>query len=153
MDLLNSGLDGIRFLEEELKVPYWKNIDEDGEENPSNWSRKFNLDNWGIFVAVEDNEYVGGAVLAYHTPEIHMLEGKNNITVLWDLRVKPEFRGVGIGSALFKHAVQWSKEKGCKRMKIETQNNNVEACIFYKKQGSKLGAINQYAYKDSQMKL
>ena len=47
---------------------------------------------------------------------------------------------------LFSFAVNWSKERNCKQIKIETQNNNVPACKFYAKQGAILSEINEYAY-------
>ena len=68
-----------------MEVPYWKNYD--GKENPYSWPKNFDTNKWGFFVAVENNEYVGGAVVAYQTPEIRILEGKNDITVLWDIRL------------------------------------------------------------------
>jgi len=86
--------------------------------------------------------------LAYQTLNVNMLEGKSDISVLWDIRVLPEKRGFGVGSMLFEQGVNWSKERGCKRIKIETQNTNINACRFYKKHGCKLGNINQYAYGD-----
>jgi ribosomal protein S18 acetylase RimI-like enzyme len=56
------------------------------------------------------------------------------------------YKGKGIGTKLFEKAVEWSKERNCVQMKIETQNINSKACEFYKKQGSILGKIDEYAY-------
>ena len=60
----------------------------------------------------------------------------------------PEYRGEGVGSYLFKAAETWAIAKGCKYLKIETQNVNAPACLFYQKQGCVLGAINTFAYPD-----
>jgi signal transduction histidine kinase len=54
----------------------------------------------------------------------------------------------GIGTAILQKCIEWSKKRNCKRLKIETQNINVNACKFYMKQGATLGSVNRYAYKD-----
>ena len=64
-----------------------------------------------------------------------------------DIRVDPAFRGKGIGSACWSER-RWARQRGCKLLKIETQNNNVQACRFYAKQGCELGGILRHAYKD-----
>ncbi|MBI3272251.1 MAG: GNAT family N-acetyltransferase, partial [Planctomycetes bacterium] len=53
----------------------------------------------------------------------------------------------GVGSALFREAVRWSTAKGCRRLKAETQNNNVGACKFYRRQGCRLGQVQFHAYE------
>ena len=40
----------------------------------------------------------------------------------------------------------WARKKGCRQLKIETQNVNVPACRFYARQGCELGAIHRYGY-------
>ena len=77
-----------------------------------------------------------------------MLEGREDITVLWDIRVAPKFRRQGVGSRLFEAAVGFSEKRRCEFMKIETQSINVPACRFYEKHGCVLGAVNRFAYRD-----
>ena len=77
-----------------------------------------------------------------------MLEGRTDLAVLWDIRVQPEFRRHGIGSALFQASEQWALKKNCSQLKVETQNINVPACRFYAREGCILGAIHRFAYKD-----
>ncbi len=84
--------------------------------------------------------------MAFNTSGVYMLEGRHDLSVLWDIRVQPELRGRGIGHALFMQAAEWSRARGCTQMKIETQNVNVPACRFYARMGCELGAINRYAY-------
>ena len=84
--------------------------------------------------------------MAFNTPGVHMLKGRKDLAVLWDIRVHPDFQRNGIGTKLFNYAAKWSREKGCRQLKIETQNVNVPACRFYAKQGCRLGVINRYAY-------
>ncbi|MDD5529437.1 MAG: GNAT family N-acetyltransferase [bacterium] len=144
---LENGLNGIKIYEENIANPFIKDYDK--YEKPTEWKDKWNLENWGLFVAQNDtNETIGGVVIAYDTPEIHMLEGRKDLTVLWDIRVQPEYRGKGIGKLLFNKAVEYTKEKNCKIIKIETQNNNVDACEFYSKQGCCLEGIHYGVYKE-----
>ena len=42
----------------------------------------------------------------------------------------------------------WVVARGCRWLKVETQNINVPACRFYAKQGCVLGAIHRFAYPD-----
>ena len=131
----------------EIKVePFIKDYDK--FELPVNWTDKWNISNWSILKAERDGKYIAGAVIAYNTNGVNMLEGRNDIAVLWDIRVSPEHRGEGIGEKLFKEAVKFAEEKNCKFLKIETQNINVNACKFYKKMGCYLGKYSIHEYKD-----
>jgi GNAT superfamily N-acetyltransferase len=91
---------------------------------------------------------VGGAAVAFDSPAVHMLGGRDDIAVLWDVRVSPEERGAGLGSALFQAVVEWAAARGCCWLKVETQNVNVAACRFYQKMGCALGAIDRFAYPE-----
>jgi ribosomal protein S18 acetylase RimI-like enzyme len=42
-----------------------------------------------------------GAVVVLKTPSLTMLEGRDDLAMLWDIRVSPEARGQGVGTALF----------------------------------------------------
>jgi ribosomal protein S18 acetylase RimI-like enzyme len=77
-----------------------------------------------------------------------MLGGRDDIAVLWDIRVSPEARGAGLGSALFQATAGWAVARGCEWLRVETQNVNVAACRFYQKMGCTLGAIDRFAYPD-----
>jgi GNAT superfamily N-acetyltransferase len=58
--------------------------------------------------------------VAYATPGIFQLERRQDLEVLWDIRVKPEARGRGVGRKLFERAVDCARLRGCRLMKIET---------------------------------
>ncbi|MBA2627295.1 MAG: GNAT family N-acetyltransferase [Gemmatimonadales bacterium] len=88
----------------------------------------------------------GGAVIAHDTAGVHLLEGRRELAVLWDLRVTPDARRSGVGAALFAEAGRWARERHCTHLKVETQNVNVPACRFYAAQGCTLGVINRFAY-------
>ncbi len=110
------------------------------------WALDFDLSNCAILSAFVGDRRVGGALLAFNTRGIHLLEGRSDLTVLWDLRVAPEFRRHGIGSMLIERAVQWARERGCRELKIETQNINVAACNFYARMGCELRFVREGIY-------
>lgn len=144
--LVDGGLSGIRLHEEAVLEPYLKDYDDAEEGFPEDWPRQFDVSNWGIMLAREDGFCVGGAVVAHNTAEADMLEGRSDLAVLWDIRVRPEARCQGIGAQLFRHAAGWARERGCRQLKVETQNVNVPACRFYARQGCELGAIHRFGY-------
>ena len=142
----NNGLDGIKLVEKSIN-PYWKDYDSK-DDNPSLIADEFNLKNWCVISAFDGDTRAGGAIIAYNTEDVNMLEGRDDLAVVWDIRINEDYRGIGIGSRIFERCLEWSKDKNCSRVKIETQNNNVKACKFYAKQGAKLSNINKYYYKD-----
>jgi GNAT superfamily N-acetyltransferase len=144
----DGGLGGLVLTERGLEVPYVKDYDALAGEGPTRWAARFDVSNWGLVGAHADGARVGGAVVAFDTAGVHMLEGRSDLAVLWDIRVAPEARGRGVGSALFRAAEAWAAARGCRRLKIETQNINVPACRFYARRGCVLGAINRFAYPD-----
>lgn len=142
VQLVEGGLGGM-LLKEEPVIPYIKDYDAGGEL-PSDWPKKFDVTKWGFFLARNGNRPVGGAAVAFETTGVFMLEDRKDLSVLWDIRVSPEARGVGI--PLFRRAAEWSRAHGCTQMKIETQNVNVPACRFYQRMGARLGEIHRYGY-------
>ena len=143
---IDQGLGGIRLAEEKLPQSYLKDYDEHGEGDPRSWPEKFDIRNWGILVARVDGQTVGGAAVAFNTNGVNMLEGRRDLAVLWDIRVNPAWRGKGVGKALLQHSAGWARQRGCRQLKIETQNVNVPACHFYASQGCELGVIHRYGY-------
>ena len=141
--LVQEGLGGILLREVPVGHPYIKDYDSYGEL-PTDWPVKFDVSNWGFFLALIDGHCVGAATVAFSTTGVIMLEGRRDLSVLWDIRVLPEARGVGI--PLFRYAAEWSRERGCHQMKIETQNVNVPACRFYQRMGAQLGEIRRFGY-------
>lgn len=137
---------GLCLVEEPVIPPYLKEYDSPGEDGPLTWENDFDLTNWGFLLARVGVEILGGAAIAYATPGVYMLERRQDLAVLWDIRVQKESRRCGVGRQLFKAAAVWAQRRGCRQMKIETQNVNVPACRFYAAQGCELGAIHRYAY-------
>ena len=76
-----------------------------------------------------------------------MLSGRKDACVLWDIRVEDGYKHQGIGQKLFDQCIKkCATEDGYSQMLIETQNINVTACNFYKKQGAVLSKVDMYAY-------
>lgn len=127
-----------RFVEIPV-VPFEK--DYDALESPVEWPRRFDVCNWTLLLSPG-----GGAVVAWSSQGVDMLEGRDDLAVLWDIRVAPERRGKGVGSALVSEAARWACERGCREMKVETQDINVAACRFYAAVGFRLDEIVPDAY-------
>jgi GNAT superfamily N-acetyltransferase len=131
-----------------LDNTYVKDYDAVDGEGPLRWTRRFDVSNWTLFTASVAGSRVGGATVAFNTPGWTMLEGRRDLSVLWDIRVAPDARGKGIGSALFERVEAWSQAHGCRQLKVETQNINVRACGFYARHGCKLRAVHHAAYPE-----
>jgi GNAT superfamily N-acetyltransferase len=148
LDVTNRDDGSGRFAlsERRLEVPYEKDYDAIAGEGPLHWGRRFDLSKWALFTARFAQRIVGGATVAFDTPGLTMLEGRRDLAVLWDIRVVPDARRQGVGSALFQRAETWAQLHGCRQLKIETQNINVWACRFYERLGCQLQAIDRAAY-------
>lgn len=140
----NNGLGGITFEETPVE-PYIKNFCVGKDESVTRWSR-WDLSNWGFFMAFDGDKPVGAAAIATRTKDINMLCERDDLAVLWDIRVADGYKHQGLGHALFQKAVEWSRAQGMTQLKIECQNNNVPAVKFYHKQGAVLGGVDEYAY-------
>ena len=146
--LADGGLGGMSLTETAVADPYVKDYDAIEGEGPARWAERFDVSNWGLIVAWLNGARVGGAVIAFRTADLHMLGGRDDVAVLWDIRVAPQHRGAGVGSALFRSAASWAGAQSCRWLKIETQNINAAACRFYQRMGCTLGAIDRFAYPE-----
>ena len=142
---VGGGLGGWRLTEEPVQPPYL--YDAEKYDRVESWSRQWDISNWALFAALDDGARVGGAVVAWDTPGVYILEGRPDLAVLWDIRIRPDYRRRGIGSRRFRRAAEWARAKGCRQLKIETQNINVAACKFYADQGCYLGAVHPGIYE------
>jgi GNAT superfamily N-acetyltransferase len=145
---LGDGLRGLVVAERPVEASYEKDYDTLEGEGPTRWLTRFDVSNWGLIAAHRDTSRVGGAVVAFNTASVDMLEGRVDLAVLWDLRVRPEARGQRIGTRLFNAVEDWARARGCKQLKAETQNNNVPACRFYARMGCTLGSVDPLAYPE-----
>lgn len=141
---INNGLGGIVIELIDVKE-YFR----DFGSRVEGWKEKFDLSNWKFFVAYnEDGKMIAGCTVATKTTNCNMLENRNDLAVLWDIRVSDEYKYNGIGQHLFDMTKKYAQEQGFSQLKVECQNTNPAAVNFYHKQGMKLCAINEYAYSD-----
>jgi len=140
-----NGLGGIDFVETPVE-PYDKNFCVGDDESVTYWQGKWDISNWAFFMAFDSGQPVGATTIATRTEGVNMLCGRDDLAVLWDIRVADKYKRQGLGHALFQAAVKWSSVQGMKLLKIECQTNNVPAVKFYHKQGAVLGSIDEYAY-------
>jgi ribosomal protein S18 acetylase RimI-like enzyme len=146
------------WLGEYVEIPVEpRTKDYDAFEPTPTLTERFDVTNWGMLsvqtVAIgtdappqAETHGIGGAIVAIRTPDLDMLEGRNDLAILWDIRVHPIFRRKGVGRALFEDAKKWAKKKGCIELRVETQDTNVDACRFYRRMGCRLHSIHENAY-------
>jgi GNAT superfamily N-acetyltransferase len=147
LDVAGNADEGVTLTQRRLEsAPYVKDYDAIPGERPQEWPQRFDLTHWGFFTARTGGRIVGAAAVAHNSPDLEVLEGRSDLAVLWDIRVAPEVRGQGVGSALFQAAETWARTQGCLQLKVETQTINLPACRFYGRHGCVLKAAHPDAY-------
>ncbi len=131
-----------------VAAPYIKDYDAVPGDAPLDWPGRFDVSRWTFLAALVEGIRVGCATLIAHDPAVDLLDGRDDLARLWDLRVAPEFRHRGVASALLAAAEESAEAQGIRTLMVETQNVNVPACRFYARQGFVLGAVNRGAYPD-----
>ena len=139
----DCGLGGIVLEERPVDTPYQKYGCDD---NPEDWSKRFDLRTWGVFLAMTAGRPVGGAAVAPPSPGMVVTEGRKDAACLWDLRVSAADRRRGVGKALLARCAEWAREQGFRLLAIETQNVNVPACRLYAAAGCELVDIRRTGY-------
>ncbi|MHC4642559.1 MAG: GNAT family N-acetyltransferase [Planctomycetota bacterium] len=147
VDEIDRGLGGLHLVESKIETPYQKDYNAADGDTVAAWAQEFDLGDWGIFLARDNDKPVGGAAVAVDSDVFPMNKfQREDMAVLWDIRINPDARGRSVGRKLFLHAAEWAKSKGYGQLGLETQNINVPACKFYARMGCKLGAIHRYGY-------
>ena len=127
---------------------YRKDYDSYPGGDPSAWTAQFDLSRWTILAAYDRTRRVGGAVIIVDDPQIDLLHDCPACALLWDLRVAPDARRQGVGSALLEAGEQRARERGARSLRVETQDVNVPACRFYHAQGFRLERTTPGAYAE-----
>lgn len=91
-----------------------------------------------IFFAEVDGQIAG---------RIRMLRWWNQFAYVEDLVVNPEYRGLGLGRALLERGIQWARDGHFPGVMLETQDDNVPACMLYQSCGFVLGGFDRNLYK------
>ena len=138
---------GLYLQEEPVESPFERNYDHSGVDNPSAWASQYDLSRWGIFIALKGEQPIGGAAVALDGDifPARSLQ-RADLAVLWDIRVHPNHKHKGIGTALFQYTAQWAEAQGYGQLGVETDGSNIPACKFYAKMGCALGGILKHGY-------
>lgn len=147
LDSLAVGVDPAAMKDARVTVPYWKDYDAIPSNHPESWPLRFDVSNWQLFGAYDGTTRIGGVVVAWNTPGLDLLPNATD-ALLWDIRVAPDVRGRGVGTALFAAAESWARHRGSRRLLVETQDTNLGACRFYAAQGCILVSMTRGAYPD-----
>lgn len=144
--VVDGGLGGLLLRESAVPERWVKDYDADDGEGPSRWAERFDVARWGLIGAYDGDDRVGGVVIAWSSPGVNLLQGRTDLAYVWDLRVRPGRRGAGVGTALLHASFDWASARGCREIRVETQNVNVRACRFYEGSGFSLASIDRFAY-------
>jgi GNAT superfamily N-acetyltransferase len=144
----HGGLGGLLLQVRPVEVTWTKDYDALPSNEPASWPRRFDVSCWGLLTARYNGRPAGAAVLAVDSAALAMLEARPGDAVLWDLRVDPELRRLGVGAALLHAAERWTASTGRTGMLAETQNVNLPACRAYARHGFTLAAIQRHAYPE-----
>src|SRR3954471_17360803 len=118
VEWVDNGLGGIRLCEEAVDPPCVKDYDAVAG-SPTEWGRRWDVSGWGIFVARDGREPVGWVAVAHRTPGPYLLDGRDDVAAVVDLRVRPERRREGIGRRLFERAASRARDWNCRDLKVE----------------------------------
>jgi hypothetical protein len=87
---IDNGLGGMIFRESTVDPPYIKDYDAIEGNSPGSWAAKWDISNWGMISAFANGKLAGGAVVAFRTDALDMLDNRTDLAVLWDIRVHPD---------------------------------------------------------------
>lgn len=93
-----------------------------------------------IYVAVEQDEIVGYALLLFH-------QG-TQLSRLYSIAVKPDFRGRGIARKLIEQCEHAALDQGFNTLRLEVREDNSSAIHLYEKMGYKTLRILIHYYDD-----
>ena len=89
-------------------------------------------DGIGDILVAKQSEQIIGMVNSLYTVSTAL---GSRVAILEDMVIAPQHRGLGVGSALLKHAIDFARQKGCKRVTLLTDNDNESAHRFYEQHG------------------
>lgn len=93
-----------------------------------------------IFIARRHDKVLGMASLLY---TVSTALG-DKVAWLEDMVVAPAARDQGIGSALINQAINFARERGCKRITLLTDSDNAAAHRFYEQHGFRKSSMTPF---------
>jgi GNAT superfamily N-acetyltransferase len=125
---------------------YHKDYDAIPGNHPRDWPSKFAINRAHCLAAYILHRHVGSALLIAEPNDVSGLGGDPHLALLWDIRVAPDVRGVGIGRALLGAVEEKARATGAIGIAVETQDNNLAACQLYAAAGYAIADIDSAAY-------
>lgn len=113
------------------------------------WTKRYehdDPDDIASYIAADDKH----ALIAYHNDMpaglLLVSENWNGHAIIDTIKVDLVHRKAGIGRMLADAAVAWAKSRNLYGIMLETQDNNVSACLFYKRYGFVLRGFDTGLY-------
>ncbi|PTB65651.1 acyl-CoA N-acyltransferase [Trichoderma citrinoviride] len=91
-----------------------------------------------LFVVVEEEKVYG---------YVHATKAWNNMVEIRWIALDVTIRGRGYGRVLLDRVLMWARKLGVAGVRLESQSNNVAACLFYRRCGFKFGGYDEYLYR------
>jgi ribosomal protein S18 acetylase RimI-like enzyme len=126
--------------------PWVKDYDRIPGNHPTEWVSRFDVSKWCFAAAFRDGHRVGGAALVVEPCDVDVDTAQTGIALLWDLRVDRAHRRCGVGLALLAFVESHARSRGCRAIRVETQDINVAACRLYASAGYSIAEANRNAY-------
>jgi streptothricin acetyltransferase len=104
----------------------------------TDYSTYINNPDQAVFIAYFNSQPAG---------ELILKRNWNNYAWIDNLVVDITYRRRGIARELIDQAITWTHEKQLPGLMLETQNNNVAACLLYERCGFKLCGFDTQLYK------
>ena len=112
----------------------------DKGEIPREWFDQVISSPWhDVILAIENDKILGMATMS-----VIFGAGVMRNSYLEDFVVSSEARGKGVGKAIWQKMLEWSKEKGCKRLEFTCGNGREVAQKFYELNGAEIYDTNFY---------
>jgi GNAT superfamily N-acetyltransferase len=117
--------------------------------DPASWPSRFDIRHWILLAAYTEDVRIGGAVVVVRSDDVAQLGGRASFALLWDLRVAPSHRRLGVGRALLAEVGAAARDAGCGGVEVETQDVNVPACRLYAAAGYRLREAKPFTYPEA----
>lgn len=93
-----------------------------------------------VFVVLTDNEVVGGLTIYV----LHRYYDTKPIAYIYDVGVRPDFQGKGLGKALIAEVCNFCNQNDFEDAYVEAESDDIDAVRFYRKTNfsSEMNAIH-----------
>ena len=122
-----------------LEVPYVKRYDAPDDAAFERYQAMVRQGySFGVYTR---DELIGLAIADY--------QDWNDSLTIWEFHIAEAYRGKGLGAALMENVAEKARLEGVRVLVCETQNTNVPAIRFYRRQGFALEGIDLSLYSNS----